>query len=193
MKASTVNWKRYAIAAACAVSLAGLCTAAETKDDMHAAMMEGQHANDHDKAGGMDWIKHTRDTLGELKRKLNLTPAQAPAWDAWSAGIMGDAGHQLSSESAACEHMHGMGGEDLTTPEQMQHGIACLRARTAEMEAHLSQLEAAQARTKTFYEALDTNQRTIFDMFWREMHHRFGAGEKHEGMGGMCDKSEHEK
>lgn len=42
------------------------------------------------------------------------------------------------------------------------------------MEAHLERLNAAQVRTKTFYDALDTEQKTIFDLFWTVMHQRTG-------------------
>ena len=41
----------------------------------------------------------------------------------------------------------------------------------------LVRLDAAQARTQTFYDALDTQQKTIFDLFWTVMHHRFAGQE----------------
>lgn len=53
-----------------------------------------------------------------------------------------------------------------------RYGIACLRAETTWMQAHLVQLEAAQVHTKTFYDVWDSNQKTIFDLFWHVMYRR---------------------
>jgi hypothetical protein len=135
---------------------------------------------------GFDWVQHTRHTVDELKVKLNLAPGQTAAWDAWSAGVMKDAQQQAGSKMAM--HMHGEMGdgagppEDATTPEQMAHGIERLRGEISMMQEHLARLEAAQARTKTFYDTLDTNQKTIFDLFWHEMYHRMAG---HDGGWGM--------
>ncbi len=120
-----------------------------------------------------DWILHTRQTLDELKGKLNLAPAQLAAWDTWSAGVIKDSQQQLErkdkrrAESAMAKALVGS-----STPERMARGIERLRAETAWMQEHLNQLEAAQVRTGTFYGALDINQKTIFDLFWHEMYHR---------------------
>jgi len=138
-----------------------------------------------------DWIRHTQHTLDELKVKLNLAPAQLAAWDAWSGGVMKDAHAQLEKRKPWLEE-GGPGGKpmaEVTTPERMAQGIERLRAETAWMQEHLAQLEAAQARTKTFYDALDTNQKTIFDLFWHEIDHRLGGSHggapmnRHEGFG----------
>jgi len=126
-------------------------------------------------AQDFDWIEHTQSTLDELKVKLNLAPGQAAAWDAWSGGVLKDARKQLEQRKKLGDQRP---AEDRappreeTTPESMARGIARLRTHTAWMQEHLAELEAAQVRTKTFYDALDTNQKTIFDLFWHEMHHR---------------------
>lgn len=123
---------------------------------------------------GFDWLQHTQQTLEELRGKLNLLPAQGPAWDTWSGAVMQDARKHLAqkkyltSEPAA----DGRSLEELATPERMARAIERLRAQTTWMQEHLVQLEAAQARTKVFYDKLDTNQKTIFDLFWHEVHHR---------------------
>ncbi len=121
-----------------------------------------------------DWLQHTQRTLAELKNKLNLAPAQLAPWDAWSAAVMKDARHQLEQRKPWLEES---GAEmkssvDDTTPERMRRGIERLRAESSWMQEHLAQLEAAQVRTKAFYDTLDTNQKTIFDLFWREVDHR---------------------
>ena len=154
-----------------------------------AAVHPGIHA---EQGAPFNWILHTEHTLDELKSKLNLAPGQLPAWNTWSSGVLKDAHLQLEERSAKIEHRReeARAPADLTTPERMARGIEDLRAQTAWLQEHLVQLEAAQARTKAFYDVLDTNQKTIFDLFWHEMHHRtaghddspFGA---HDGFGGM--------
>ena len=129
----------------------------------------------------IDWVEHTQQTLKELKGDLNLAPAQMAAWDAWSSGVVKDAGSQLSRMKDMPGPMWGPGQawDEGTTPERMARGIERMRAQVKHMQEHLTQLEASQARTKTFYDQLDANQKTIFDLFWRDVHHRMG-----EAMGG---------
>jgi hypothetical protein len=137
-----------------------------------------------------DWLEHTRHTLAELESKLNLAPAQHAPWDEWSAGVLQDAHTQLNA------HRDGGGGgrtepvaysEEQTTPQQMATGIAHLRIEINAMQSHLAELEAAQIRTQAFYDKLDTNQKTIFDLFWHEMYHR-SAG--HDEGWGIDDHEE---
>lgn len=140
---------------------------------------------------GFDWIQHTRHTLTELKRKLNLAPEQLPAWETWSGGVVKDAHQQLESRKDLREKKDSgtKTQEDATTPEQMALGIQRLHAQIEWMQQHVVQLEAAQARTKAFYDTLDANQKTIFDLFWHEMYHRAaghedgGSGDEHAGFG----------
>lgn len=124
-----------------------------------------------------DWVDHTQQTLSELKGKLNLTAGQMAAWDTWSAGVLNDARAQLARMKDRQEAM-GAGARPWAegpTPERMAKGIERLRAEIQRMQEHLKQLEAAQARTKVFYDQLDTNQKTIFDLFWHEVHHRMAG------------------
>jgi hypothetical protein len=136
-----------------------------------------------------DWIQHTQHTLDELKGKMNLAPEQLVAWDTWSHGVLKDARQQLEQKKSKHEEKDKGGktkpGADLTVPEQMARGIVHLREETAWMQAHLSQLEAAQVRTQTFYNTLDTNQKTIFDLFWHEVYHRVAG---HDGGFGMHEQ-----
>ncbi|HYB51635.1 MAG TPA: Spy/CpxP family protein refolding chaperone [Burkholderiaceae bacterium] len=121
-----------------------------------------------------DWFEHTQQTLGELKAKLNLAPGQTAAWNSWSAGVLADAKQQLTRMKDREEKM-GEGPRAWaqgTTPERMARGIERLRAEIERMQAHLTQLEAAQGRTLAFYNQLDANQKTIFDLFWQEVHYR---------------------
>ena len=121
-----------------------------------------------------DWVQHTQRTLDELKGKLNLTPEQITAWDTWSRGVIKDARQLVEfKKSAHAEKVSAMKpASDGTTPEQMERGIERLRAQTNWMQEHLVLLEAAHTRTAAFYNALSTNQKTIFDLFWHEMYHK---------------------
>lgn len=142
------------------------------------------------KSGGMetmnrhfDWVQHTQRGLDELKHKLNLAPEQIGAWDTWSHGVVDDARQQLEQRKFQHEEKGPKAKPmaDETTPERMADGIAHLRTETKWMQEHLVRLEAAQARTAAFYNTLSVNQKTIFDLFWKEMHHRVsGHG---DGMG----------
>jgi hypothetical protein len=130
-----------------------------------------------------DWLEHTRRTLAELESKLNLAPAQHAPWEEWSAGVLKDAHTQLNAhrdggEGGRTEAVH---SEEQTTPQQMATGVARLRIQINAMQSHLAELEAAQLRTQAFYDKLDTNQKTIFDLFWHEMYHR--AAGHDEGWG----------
>jgi len=120
-----------------------------------------------------DWVKHTQRTIDELKGKLNLTPDQMAAWDTWSAGVMSDARQQIEGNKAWQEAMgKAQAPASDATPDRMARGIERLRAEATEMQGHLARLEAAQVRTKSFYDKLDTNQKTIFDLYWQGVHHR---------------------
>ena len=135
------------------------------------------------------WIQHTQSTLDELKGKLNLNPEQATAWGAWSAGVTKDAQRQLEQEKSSLEDRQVGGGPaiDGPTPERMLRGIERLRAETKWMQQQLVQLEAAQVRTKNFYDTLTVNQKTIFDLFWHLLHHRVAGYDDGGGMAmGSC-------
>jgi hypothetical protein len=134
-------------------------------------------------SGNFNWMQHTQRTLDELKAKLNLAPGQMPAWDMWSSGVITDARQQLEQRKPRHEAKAkaATGG---TTPEQMASGIERLRAETSSMQEHLVQLEAAQVRTQAFYNGLDTNQKTIFDLFWHEVYHTVSGHHDGPGMQG---------
>jgi len=124
-----------------------------------------------------DWMMHTQRTLGELKEKLNLAPAQLAGWNTWSQGVLDDGKQQLALKKSEHEQklLESKAASSETTPEKMARGIERLKSETAWMQQHLMQLEAAQLRTSVFYGTLDTNQRTIFDLFWHELYHRISG------------------
>ena len=131
-----------------------------------------------------NWVQHTQRTLEELKVKLNLSPQQMAVWNTWSGGVMKDAHQQYEPRKSGHQEKGGKAKSmaDGPTPERMAHEIERLRDATKWMQEHLVQLEAAQLRTKEFYDALDTNQKTIFDLFWHKVHLRAISDDDGRGM-----------
>ncbi|NDU85072.1 MAG: Spy/CpxP family protein refolding chaperone [Ferrovum sp.] len=123
-----------------------------------------------------EWVRHSKAMLVDMKERLNITPEQADAWKAWS----GDVASITQSQTERIDHWraehekrdnaaHGM--EDharMTTPERMNHGLEHMRVEIQRMQDHVALLEKLQASTQKFYDVLDTNQKTIFDLYWQQ-------------------------
>ncbi len=131
----------------------------------------------------IDWTQQAQHKLVELKAKLNLAPGQNEAWNTWSSGVSEDV-YQRFERMKAWQEMHKAPTQRVfegTTPERMARRIEHLRARVAFMQENLARLEAAQVRTETFYDQLDTNQKTIFDLYARQIRARFSRHRHHCG------------
>ncbi|HEX7892006.1 MAG TPA: Spy/CpxP family protein refolding chaperone [Ramlibacter sp.] len=100
--------------------------------------------------------------LGELKTKLQIAPTQEGAWTAWTTA-MKPAQHQRPDRAEF---------ERLSTPERIDR----LRAQRTQRNAEMDQRFDA---TKTFYTALNAEQKKVFD--GEAM--RFMRGGKHGGRG----------
>ncbi len=96
-------------------------------------------------ASNFDWVKHTQQTLEELKGKLSLKPEQMPAWETWAAGVIADANQQVEKGNAAAADKASarQALKDETTPQRMAKGIERLRTQTSWMQAQLVRLDAA--------------------------------------------------
>ena len=86
------------------------------------------------------------ERLGQLKQKLQITPAQEGAWNAWTSAM----------RPAARQHAQHNEWAQLTTPERIDR----MRAMRAERSAAMDQRMDA---TKNFYSALNPEQRKTFD------------------------------
>ena len=128
---------------------------------------------------GVDmWVRHTQDMLQDMKQRLNLTDGQQEAWKAWTGDVMSITRSQTERvEHWQHEHekraqAHGMDDHmHMTTPERMEHGLEHMRVEVQRMQDHIALLEKLQVSTKQFYDALDTNQKTIFDLYWQQAYH----------------------
>lgn len=147
------------IAATLAASLSGLAmaqTAPEAKTD--APRTERMHKM-HAKMGE----RHAKH-LADLKGKLKLEASQESAWTAFEQSMQAPAKPLAHPNRAAMDK--------LTTPERIDQMQAHKAQRDAEMQKH------AEA-TKTFYAALNTGQKKVFDAETARAMHTMGHGTRH--------------
>ncbi len=116
------------------------------------AAMEGRHAK---------MAEHMAKHLTDLHEKLKLTPAQEPAWLAFSKAVTPPAGGARPDRNAMAK---------LTAPERAEKILARMKEHTARMESNLAAL-------KTFYATLTPAQKTVFDE--NAMHGLRGAHRMH--------------
>ena len=98
-----------------------------------------------DSAKRQEWANKR---LGELKQKLQITPAQEGAWTAFAAALQPPATPMARPDREAMSRM--------TTPERIDQMRAMRTQRNAEMDRRLD-------ATKSFYAALTSDQRKQFD------------------------------
>jgi len=110
--------------------------------------------------------RHMARRAAQLKQKLALTPAQEPAWNAWTESIKpaGAMRQRPDREEFA----------KLTTPERIDR----MRALRAERMARMDQRADA---TKTFYAVLTPEQKKVFDQETLRMHKRGMHHRRHHG------------
>lgn len=114
----------------------------------------------------MDPVAFANKRLSELKDKLNITPAEEPAWQTFADKVNA----QAKATAALHEKMRGeMNSPGLTTPDRMAKMAEFLKTRSQHMAA-MSEV------TRTFYNALTPEQKAIFDkMHQGRMKHKHGG------------------
>jgi hypothetical protein len=120
------------------------------------ARMEQMHAKRQERMA-----KH----LANLKQKLAITPAQEAAWSAWTASLQ-PTQHQRPNRAEF---------QNLTTPERIDRMRSLRAERNAEMDRRMD-------ATKTFYAALNPDQKKVFDAESARMMggHRGGRHGEHQ-------------
>ena len=114
----------------------------------------------------MDSVAFANKRLSELKDKLNITPAEEPAWQTFADKVNA----QAKATAALHEKMRAeMKSPDLTTPDRM--------AKMAEFMKIRSQHMAAMSEVvRTFYNTLSPEQKAVFDkMHLGRMNHKHGG------------------
>lgn len=114
-----------------------------------------------------DMAQRHAKRMSDLKGKLQLTPAQEPAWTAFTTAM------QPGERSARLDHQ---GMDKLTTPERIDR----MRAMRAQ---HAAEADRRGEATKTFYAALTPEQQKTFDA----QTHRGYRGHRMGAMDGMKD------
>ena len=104
----------------------------------------------------------------DLKAQLQLTPAQEPAWTAYTTALQ-------PGERTARLHRQDMA--QLTTPERIDR-MRALRAQ------HAAEADRRGEATKTFYAALTPEQQKTFDAKAHRTHRGGHSGEGHHGKRG---------
>ena len=111
--------------------------------------------------------------LGHLKEKLQITPAQEGAWNAWTAALKPPA-HQRFDRAAFAR---------MTTPERIDR----MKTVRAERNARAEQREDA---TKALYAQLSPAQQQTFDQVSLRMAKRHGHGGRWHHRGGHAQRGE---
>ncbi len=166
------SFPQLMLVAAAALSLQGLPAHAAdtaTPPPPPAAMQEGWSGYSE-----VNWVDHTQRMLADLKTKLNLSGDQQAAWNTWSSGVVDNVRAQ-TEKIRAWHDAHAKLGPmsdpahaHLTTPERMSQGLEHMKTEIKRMQDHVALLELALNHTKTFYETLNPDQKTIFDLYWQQ-------------------------
>ncbi|MDY7548083.1 Spy/CpxP family protein refolding chaperone [Glaciimonas sp. Gout2] len=104
-----------------------------------------------------DAVPATQKRLTELKQKLNLKSSQQTAWDTFSSGLAAQATLRAQSKEKMKSAL-GPDYENLSTPEKMEKMVIMMRSNA-------DFLSKTASITRTFYDGLSTEQKTIFDLF----------------------------
>jgi len=143
------------------------------------AIAQDMHAKTHDtveetRGTAKDPVAGTQKRLADLKQKLNLKSTQQAAWDTFSNALIAQAKAQTQSKEKMKATI-GHGFESKPTPEKMEIMAAMMRTSA-------DNLSKTAADTKTFYEVLSPEQKTIFDLFAKDAWNNRMRQHMHHGM-----------
>ena len=153
------------------LATAGFATYAQGPGGM--GMMDG---DGYGRMGRMDPAKMEQMVArraADLKAKLKITPAQESAWTAYTAAMKPSASWQDKRVDRAEL-------DKVTTPERIDKMRALRAERTAEMNAAMDKRDEA---TKTFYAALNADQKKVFDADHSRMGQHASRGGRQGPMG----------
>ena len=122
-------------------------SAAPSEEDGYA----GKHMGRHDPA---KMQAHRARRQAELKAKLKITPAQEAAWAGFTASMQGPARGTRPTPEQRAEF------DKLNTPERIDKMRVLRTQHMAERRAFMDKRDGA---VKTFYAALDAEQKKVFD------------------------------
>jgi protein CpxP len=135
------------------IATAGFTAFAQTHTMGEGGMM-GHGSMGHERMGKMDPAKMQAmmdKRQADLKAKLKITPAQEGAWTTFTAAMKPPTDMAKNHEAMRAEM------QKLTTPERIDKMKAMRATRDAEMDKR-------SAAVKTFYAALTSEQKAVFDV-----------------------------
>jgi protein CpxP len=144
-----------------------LAQAAATTTPTAPPKVDGQKATQRHAERMERMQKRVAERQAQLKSELKLTPAQEPAWNAFLA--------RTQPQARPASQTPREDWSKLTTPQRLDK----MQAMKTERDARLVQRTDA---IKSFYAALDTDQKKVFDDKYRVgspragMHHRGHPG-----------------
>ncbi len=142
-----------AMCLACGFLMAGAAAGTMAQDMRPGAHGEAEAARGH----AVDPVLATQKRLAELRQKLNLKPNQHEAWERFSNALTAQAKMHAQSREKM-NRSSGRDFENMPTPEKMEK-------MAARMRLNADRLSKAASDTKVFYDVLSPEQKTIFDLF----------------------------
>lgn len=163
----TFNVKRLLIASAAAAVLAGASWSAMARGGQDCDGPQGQNGPRAEKMQ-QRMAEHRAQRQADLKAKLKLAPEQEAAWTQFSQATQPMAMGMNRPDPADMAK--------LTTPERIEK----MQAMKAQRDVHMNQMADA---TKAFYNALNAEQKTVFDA--ETARGPMGQSGSGKGQGGM--------
>lgn len=158
--------------AGAALAAMGLVAIAQTPPATPAAPAAPQHRMQMDKGDPAKRhqmrAERMAQRLAALKQKLAITPAQEGAWTAWTTA--------MQPPAAAVHRMERAELAKLTTPERIDRMRSVRAERTSMMDRRAD-------ATKTFYAALNADQKKVFDAETLQLMRHGGRHGHHGGPG----------
>ena len=159
-----------------ALSVPVLSQSAAAADAPAAAPTHEAHGGKHHRPDPKQMEARMEKRLQALKTALKLSGDQEAAWTTYTAAIK----PQRPAAGERPERPDHKALAAMTTPERIDAMQALHSKRHAEMQARMDQRNQA---TKTFYAALNAEQKKTFDAETLKMHERPGHGPRGDGPG----------
>jgi hypothetical protein len=154
---------RSGILAAGLLAASGFASAADSAPEHAAGASHGHHQR-------FDPVARTRHNLDSLAKKLDLKEEQQAAWQAYADGALSRAEERTAKMQDHRAHK-GEARAETDTATRLDRLSQAMRDRA-------DRLQKIAADTRAFEGVLSSEQKTIFDLYWKSkfhpgmMHHR---------------------
>jgi hypothetical protein len=146
------------------LAASGLAVAGDNSSD-HRSMHGG--AGQHHQ---FDPVAHTQRNLDALEAKLNLRSEQRGAWQAYAENALARA-REAASRMEERRARQGETGAEADTAARLERMSLRLRERA-------ERLQQVAQDTRKFEDALSSEQKTIFDLYWKAQWHQRKMGHR---------------